>query len=184
MKITNIYLIHGYTASPTSNWFQDFKANLDSDTVKVDILEMPNSNNPQLAQWIAYMKDCINRIDENTIFVGHSLGCVSILHYLNQVSVKKIKALFMVSGFIERTPIPELKEFIQPQLNYSKFKEIAENIVSISAKDDDIVPYNYSEYMAKKLDSEFILLNQGKHFIDRDNITVFPLLINEIKKIL
>ena len=52
-----------------------------------------------------------------------------------------------------------------------------------SAKDDDIINYEYSQVLAERLESKFILLDKGKHFIDRDNFTEFPLLIGEVKKI-
>lgn len=184
MKKYNIYLIHGYTASPDSNWFQDFKKNIEKEHIEISILNMPNSQSPKLKEWIDYMENSIKEIDENTIFIGHSLGCVTILNFLSNSNTTKIKGLFLVSGFVESSPIPALNEFVTPRLNYNYLKQLTPNRISISAVDDDIIPYKYSQTMAERIDAKFTLLKEGKHFIDRDNFTEFPFLINEIKKLL
>jgi len=184
MKKHKIYLIHGYTASPDSNWFQDFKKKLENENIEICILNMPNSQNPKLSEWINHLEKSINDINEQTIFVGHSLGCVTILNFLNNSNATKIKGLFLVSGFVESSPISALNEFVKPPLNYNYLKQLTPNNIAISAIDDDIIPYEYSKTMAEKLNASFTLLKEGKHFIDRDNFTEFPFLIEEVQKLL
>lgn len=184
MNKYKIYVIHGYTASADSNWFPYLKNELESENIEVIILNMPNSQAPKLTEWISHMENSIKEYDENTIFIGHSLGCVTILNYLNKLLSKKIKGLFLISGFIESTPIRELNEFVKPKLNYDGLKKLTKQKVAISAVNDDIIPFEYSKSMAQKLNTKFTLLKEGKHFIDRDNFIEFPYLVNEIKKIL
>lgn len=184
MRKYKIYLIHGYTASPEANWFPYLKKELENDTVEIYILNMPNSQNPKLNEWIEHMDNSIKEYDENTIFIGHSLGCVTILNFLAKNSSKKIKGLFLISGFIEDSPIPALLEFVQPVLNYDVIIKLTKNRIVISAKDDDIINYEYSQILAKKIQSKFILLDKGKHFIDRDNFIEFPLLVGKIKNLI
>ncbi|MCL3781317.1 serine hydrolase family protein [Prolixibacteraceae bacterium JC049] len=185
MNKTHIYLIHGYTASKTSNWFPSFEAEMQNENVEVTVLDMPNSNNPVFHEWINHIEKSIKAYDANSIFIGHSLGCTTILSYLNRNRINtNIKGMFLISGFVEETPIPELAEFIEDELDYNYLINLTQNRIAISAKDDDIVPFDYSMRMAEKLKSQFILLDEGKHFIDRDNFTDFPFLVNEVKKLL
>ncbi|WP_420553077.1 RBBP9/YdeN family alpha/beta hydrolase [Tenacibaculum aiptasiae] len=183
MNKTKIYLIHGYTASKNSNWFPSFKKELQNENIDVIILEMPNSKNPQFEEWINHMEETITGDNENTIYIGHSLGCVAVLNYLNINKKNAVKGLFLISGFVDETPIPELEQFIQPKLDYEYITNLTENRIAISAKNDDIIPYEYSKRMANKLNAKFILLDKGKHFIDRDNFLDFPFLVNEVKKL-
>ncbi|WP_103068735.1 RBBP9/YdeN family alpha/beta hydrolase [Aquimarina sediminis] len=176
-----IYVIHGYTASAEANWYSYLKNELDNEKVEVIVLDMPNSHKPILKEWIDHIEKSIGLYDQNSIFIGHSLGCVTILNYLNS---KEIKGLFLISGFVEKTPITELEEFILPKLNYDKIKKLTINRMVITAKDDDIVPYYYSQTLAERLEAQCILLDEGKHFIDRDGYTTFPYLVQEIKKII
>jgi predicted alpha/beta hydrolase family esterase len=183
MNHTHIYLIHGYTANVNSNWFPSFKEEIENDNTTVIILDMPNSKAPKFDEWLLHLENKIVNYNENTIFIGHSLGCVSILNFL-KTKYQKFKGLFLVSGFVEETPIPELSEFVQSKLDYSSIQNQTVNRISISAKDDDIIPFEYSKRLAQKLDTQFILLNEGKHFIDRDAIYEFPTLVTEVKKLI
>jgi predicted alpha/beta hydrolase family esterase len=182
MNHTHIYLIHGYTANASSNWFPSFKKEMENDNVTVCILEMPNSNAPRFNEWLEHLENKIVNYNENSIFIGHSLGCVSILNYLN-TKQQKFKGLFLISGFSEESPIVELLDFIHTKINYDLIQRLVETRVSISAKDDDIIPFEYSERLAQKLNTDFILLDNGKHFIDRDGIYELPELVTEVKKI-
>lgn len=185
MKKTKIYLIHGYTASSTSNWFQSFKKELQNEDAEVIVFDMPDSNSPNFNEWINHIEKSIQNYDEDSIFIGHSLGCTTVLSYLNKNRLSSnIKGMYMISGFTEETPIPELSEFINDELNYSYLIGLTKNRIAISAKDDDIVPFQFSERMAERLDANFILLDEGKHFIDRDNYIEFPFLVNEVKKLI
>jgi predicted alpha/beta hydrolase family esterase len=124
----------------------------------------------------------ITDFDNKSIFIGHSLGCVAILRFLQNKNTDNIESLFLVSGFVEDSPIPALSEFVKRKIDYTKFIETIKNRVVISAEDDDIVPYSYSEELANKLNAQFRLLKTGKHFIDRDGCTTFPFLLEQIEK--
>ena len=107
---------------------------------------------------------------------------MAILRFLEDKNTDTIESLFLISGFVEDSPIAELSKFVKEKIDYTKFIETIKNRVVVSAEDDDIVPYPYSEELAKKLNAQFRSLKAGKHFIDRDGFTSFPYLINLIQK--
>lgn len=181
-QLYNIYVVHGYTANSQANWFPDLKNQLESDNVKVHIFDMPDTYAPKEKEWLDFLEKNITDFDGKLIFIGHSLGCVTILNFLEDKDMDNIESLFLISGFVEESPIPELSEFVIKKINYSKFIESIKNRVVVSAKDDDIVPYRYSETLAERLNSRFELLEAGKHFIDRDGFTKFPYLVDLIRK--
>lgn len=183
MKKYHIYIVHGYTASSTANWYPSFKDELNN-IAKVTVLDMPNPMQPDFNEWVNHLEKNIDKNHNEIILIGHSLGCVTILNYLNYHKINGIKSIFLISGFVEETPIPALSKFIDPPLNYDHLIQKIPNRMAISAIDDDIVPYSYTKKMADKLKAEFTLLNEGKHFIDRDGIVEFPYLINEVKKLI
>ncbi|WP_196890352.1 RBBP9/YdeN family alpha/beta hydrolase [Aureivirga marina] len=180
MRKIKIIVVHGYTATANSNFFPALKAELENENVEVQVLNLPNSMHPVFEDWINYLAKEIPHYDENTIFVGHSLGCVSILNFLQKKEIK-IRGLYLVSGFVEEVPIPELEPFVKPKIDYAKIMKIAFIRVVYSAKDDYIIPYKLTEKMAEKLRARFILLEEGKHFKDRDGFTKFPLLERMIR---
>ncbi|ALB46499.1 RBBP9/YdeN family alpha/beta hydrolase [Clostridium beijerinckii] len=187
MKSTNIYVIHGYTSSSQSEWFPWLKEQFKNSPVKVNIPDMPDSGSPHLDQWIKHLRKNVLNIDENTIFIGHSLGCVTLLRYILEKNIK-IKGAILVSGFINENPMDEqtegLQEFIDEPLDIAGIKSLITSIIVITATNDDIVPTEATQKLAKELDANLIILSEGKHFIARDGYTDFPILLNEIKKLI
>lgn len=186
MKNTNIYVVHGYTSSSQSEWFPWLKEQVKNIQVKIDIPDMPDSKNPHLEIWLNHLRKNALDIDENTIFIGHSLGCVTALRYILEKNIK-IKGAILVSGFINENPMDEqtegLQEFVDEPLDIARIKNLIPSRIVITATDDDIVPTEATQKLAEALDSNLIILSSGKHFIARDGYTEFPVLLNEIQKL-
>ncbi|MBX4268652.1 RBBP9/YdeN family alpha/beta hydrolase [Clostridium estertheticum] len=187
MKITNIYAIHGYTSSSQAEWFPWLKEHFKNSPVKIDIPNMPDSGDPHLEPWLKHLRKNVLDIDENTIFIGHSLGCVTILRYILEKNIK-IKGAILVSGFINENPMDEqtegLQEFVDGSLDIARIKSLISSRIVITATDDDIVPTEATQKLAKVVDANLIILSSGKHFIARDGYSDFPVLLNEIQKLI
>ncbi|WP_026888933.1 RBBP9/YdeN family alpha/beta hydrolase [Clostridium beijerinckii] len=187
MKSTNIYVVHGYTSSSESEWFPWLKEQFKDISIKVNIPDMPDSGDPHLEPWLKHLHKCIIDIDENTILIGHSLGCITVLRYILEKNIK-IKGAIFVSGFINKNPMNEqtegIQEFVDSPLDVAKIKRLIPTIIAITATDDDIVPTDATQKLAEELDANLIILPSGKHFIARDGYTDFPVLLNEIKKLI
>src|SRR3989338_7383135 len=97
-----VFIIHGWEGSPEANWFPWLKKELESIGVKAEALEMPNTNHPVMSEWIGHLKNVVSEPDENTYLVGHSLGVIAILRYLESLDgEKKIGGVILVAGFPE-----------------------------------------------------------------------------------
>ncbi|WRS28136.1 alpha/beta hydrolase [Oscillospiraceae bacterium MB08-C2-2] len=176
----HIYLIHGYTANPSANWFPWLKKEVNEKLNQgINLLEMPNSNNPIPEEWDAVCDEKIAHKD-GIVIIGHSLGCIEALRFVSQHNVHNVN-LILVSGFDETTyTLPQLAPFTCNPIDYTKVLPKVKDAVVISAIDDDIIPYTYSETLARHLHCKFIVMPTGKHFIDRDNIYTLPVVYNEI----
>lgn len=181
-----VYIIHGYDAHPQKHWFVWLKNELEKDNnVSVDILNLPNANNPTLESWINALNEQINKIDENTFFIGHSLGCITTLRYLEGLDSKKVGGVLLVSGFDKPLSIlPSLDPFVKEPLDYKKLQKNIKQKIVLSAKDDEIVPTELSKDLAKNLGAEFIQAKQGGHFMETDGFKTFPLALENMQKML
>ena len=73
---------------------------------------MPTPATPHVKEWIATIKDAVGTPDEHTYFVGYSLGCVTIVRYLESLPKKsKVGGAIFVAGFSGNISSPELAEF-------------------------------------------------------------------------
>src|SRR3989339_362752 len=147
-----VFLVHGWDGSPNGNWFPWLKKNLDTKYFSVTSIAMPNPGAPKCQSWVATLDDAVGTPDEKTIFIGHSLGCITILRYLEQLQAgKKILAAILVAGFSEPIGYEEIDHFFQPPLNYNIIKGRSQAFIAIQSDDDPYVPFGQGITMNEKL---------------------------------
>ena len=185
-NMQKVYIIHGYDAHPQKHWFVWLKNELEKDkNVSVEILILPNPSNPTLESWLEILNKEIGKANGDTFIIGHSLGCITTLRYLEGLDSKKVGGVMLVSGFDKPLSIlPDLNPFVAKPLDYKKLTKMLEKKVVISAKDDEIVPTELSKELAKNLGAEFVQTDTGGHFMESDGFTTFPLALETMQKML
>ena len=180
--MASVYIVHGYTASSTQNWFPWLREKLGERGVRTVVLDMPDSSAPRKDKWDSWLDQHIEEYDEETVFAGHSLGCVSLLRFLNrQDEARKVRGIVLVSGFTEPVPtLPMLNPFLEDPINSTKIIRMAKCRTAFTAPNDRIVPSVYTERMAKILAAELRSIENGGHFLDREGFTMFPQVYDEI----
>jgi len=181
-----VYIVHGYTSSSNGEWFPWLKSKLSDIGVNTIVFDMPNPNAPIASEWIAHLSKNIKTIDENVYFIGHSLGCITLLRFLeNQPDNTKIGGIILASGFIKKNPkYPNLDQFIKNDLNLKKAAKMAKHRYVFSAPNDIYVPYEYSCELAKLFDAELITVENGGHFIAQEGFFEFPQVFDEFCKMI
>jgi len=181
---TKLYIIPGYRASPTDHWFPWLKQRAEARGSAATVLKMPTPSNPELGEWLKTLQESISAPDKNTFFVAHSLGCITLLRYLDSLPAERqIGGFILVSGFSSLpagTLSKQLGPFIKDPVDYQHLRKMALQRVVIGALDDPIVPHTYTESLAKSLDAKMVTVAKGGHFMGSDGFTEFPLLLGEL----
>jgi uncharacterized protein len=172
-----VYVIHGYSASPTSHWFPWIKEKLSEKGVSVEILRMPSSSSPNLEKWIRHISKHVQELNEDTYFIAHSLGTIALLRYLDRAEFKgKIGGFLLVSGFSRSLPELHLLDgFTQGPLDYSKTINSAGIRMVLASRDDPIVPFSYSKELAERIQAEFHQVDKCGHFLGVEGFTTLPI---------
>ncbi|MCB5191703.1 alpha/beta hydrolase [Methylobacillus arboreus] len=180
MQKNAVYIIHGYQASPQSHWFPWVKQALESQDFKVDVLALPESSTPDLGVWLDHLRANITGQDQHTYFIGHSLGCITLLRYLEEQQ-QPAGGMILVSGFAEPLSfLPALDVFTAVPLDSEHIIRLVPKRIVMAAQDDNIVPYPYSLRLAEKLRAEWELFEKGGHFMAQDGFSEFPALYDAI----
>src|SRR3990167_6420665 len=108
-------IFHGAFGSPDSNWFQELKLQLESLGQKVLIPKFPidswqkltaaghnyQMRSQTLDNWLKTAEKIVPSLQGDKLcFIGHSLGCLFILHFLTKYKIKLDSAIF-VSPFLD-----------------------------------------------------------------------------------
>lgn len=184
-KNKRIIVIHGYTASSQSHWFPWLKQALENQGAVVTIPSMPNSSEPDPVEWLQYLESLSLPLDENTIFIGHSLGCITLLKFLDvhQKEIDKIGGYILVSGFAKTLEtIPSLKAYTEYQLDYDALISMTKHRASIISSNDEIVMPDHSIDLANLLHTETIFVENAGHFLERDGYKEFADILAILEK--
>lgn len=180
MKGKEVYIVHGYMASTTDHWFEWIKEELEKEGAAVHILAMPDSRNPKPEAWISHLKENV-KFSQDTYLIGHSLGCISLLLYLNRFP-QQAAGIVLISGFLTRLiDIPELDAFLEEQISIPALIENLPKRLVIGAEDDYIVPFGHTQNLAEALEAPIISVENGGHFLGKDDFKTFPVLLEALK---
>lgn len=186
MNKNKVFIVHGYGASPINHWFPWLRDTLSQKEISVDILKMPTPLTPKYNEWIDCLSENADVLNSNTFFVAHSLGCISLLKYLQQAGhEKQVGGIVLVSGFAKSLPdLPQLDEFVQEQPNYNQIIHIAKKRAVIAAKDDNIVPFLYSKELSDMIQSDFYAVEKGGHFLDTEGFITLPIVYDVLSRMI
>lgn len=183
---TQIYIVHGYGASPDNHWFPWLKEELSAQGADVTILRMPTPQNPDVKKWVGHLSLLANRLNNDTYFVAHSLGCISVLRYLEEVNFPEpIGGFILVSGFAKPLPdLEELNEFVQTPLDDKLIIQKVKKRAVIASKDDAVVPFAFSKKLAERLQADFHTTDHCGHFLDSEGFTTLPIVYTLLTKMM
>ena len=175
-----VYIIHGWGGSRNSEgWFGWLKQELEAKNVRIEFLEMPDTNYPRIETWVRHLENNVKELDEETYFIGHSIGCQAIMRFLEKLPENiKIGGCVFVAGFFNLTvsclEIEEDKEIAEPWLetsmNTEKIKEHAKNFLAIFSEDDPDIPLSDSDIFKEKLNAEIVIKKDEGHFNNTEKI--------------
>lgn len=74
-----VFLIHGWEGYPEEGWRLWLKKELEQRGFKVIMPAMPDTATPTMEKWVPFLTQIVGNPDEQTYFIGHSLGCITIL---------------------------------------------------------------------------------------------------------
>ena len=182
-----VFIIHGWEGYPEGSWRPWLKNELEKREFKASVPAMPDTANPIMEKWVQYLAEIVGNPDKNCYFVGHSLGCITILRYLESLSkVQRIGGAVLVAGFGQDLDYEgyegELSSFFQTSINWKKIKKHCNKFVSIHSDDDPWVPVKHNEIFKKKLGAEAIVMHKMKHFSGDDGINELPIALDSVLK--
>ncbi len=157
-------IVHLWEGYPEYSWYPKTKQELEEMGFVVDIPQMPEPNLPKQEIWVPTLREKIKGPNEDTYLVGHSIGAVTILRYLESLSdQEKIGGVVLVAGFTDDMGYQVFSNFFTKALNFEEIKNKAKNFTVIISDDDPYIDMKYGYELSKKLNGELIVKNGMKH---------------------
>lgn len=158
-------IVHCWDGYPKYCWYPYVKKELEARGFKVMVPAFPETDAPKLDKWLPVLKEAANTPDKDLYLIGHSVGCITILRYLESLAPKqKVGRVVFVAGFTDDLGFEELKNFFATPINFEKIKQKSNRFVAIHSDDDPYVPLKHGDIFKEKLGAELIVKHNFKHF--------------------
>jgi hypothetical protein len=154
-----VYVVPRWGGSPSDDWYPWLKRELEAGgsaaaaDYQVHLLNMPAWDTPVIERALTYLTEVlpVERLNKDVFLVGHSVGCLSILHYLAQMAAQypadppQIGGVVCVAGWFSiDSPWQEVLNWMHAPIDYEAARRlIPKDKLVVLLSDDD--PYT-SEY--------------------------------------
>jgi uncharacterized protein len=172
-----IYLIHGWGGSDSSEgWFGWLKSEYSKDRINVISFNMPSTDTPKIEDWVGFLEKNIKILNKDTFFVGHSIGCQTILRYLEKLPTKvKIGGAVFVAGWFHLNELDAEEEkiarpWIETPINFQKIINHTSQFLAIFSDNDPYVPLSDSKIFEEKLKAKILIKDNEEHFNKTEQI--------------
>ena len=182
-----VFIIHGWDGSPEEGWFPWLKKELGARDFEVQIPVMPESAEPKIEAWVSHLAKIVGEVDESTFFVAHSIGCQTVLRYLESLPAdKKIGGAVFVAGWftLMNLETEEEKRIAEPWLTMpidcEKVKQHTNKLFAVFSDNDDVVPIENKEFFEQRLGAETAIEHGKGHFSGSDGIIELPIVLGKL----
>lgn len=189
-----VIIVHGWDGYPEEGWFPWLKQQLESHGFDVIVPQLPNADEPRIERWVSELARATGAPDEQTYFVGHSMGCQAIVRYLSALPAEaRIGSAVFVAGFFKRLTNLEddpdvhaiAREWLETPVDLRAARShMLHHPVAIFSDDDPWVPLDNQDDFRDQLGAEIIVEHAKGHFSGRRDGTIeHPAALNALLRI-
>jgi predicted alpha/beta hydrolase family esterase len=183
----DVVIIHGTYGSPEENWFPWLANSIKQYGHNAIVPKLPTPEDQSLMNWSNSFKQQVGELTENMVLVGHSLGPGFILNLLER-SKFKVLGTFLVSAFIGELGNDDFdslnKSFVCRDFNWSTIAKNCGETHIYNSDNDPYVPLSKGEEIANNIHADLTIIKKGGHINAKAGFRKFPLLYNDIIKLL
>lgn len=178
-------IVHCWGGSSNYAWYQWAKTELEKRGYQVTVPDMPDPDPPRLATWLPYLQKIIGEPDDELLLIGHSIGTVTIMRYLETLGSGQVGKVILVAGFTDQLGFRELENFFDTRMDFDRIKPKSKNgFVAIQSDNDPYVSGQYGERLREELDAKLIIKHEAGHMSgpvdDETACTELPELVDNL----
>ena len=173
-----IYLVHCWDGKSSDGWYPWLAKKISDKNVDLIRFDMPNTACPKIDEWVGTLNSKVDFLNDETYFIGHSIGCQTILRYLETKEITKIGGILFVAPWLDLLPeaiedeesYNTAQPWINTSIDFEKIKQFTSNINCIFSNDDYFVSIEQEKEFRNKLKAKTIIVNNKGHISQNDNV--------------
>lgn len=185
-----VFIVHGWEGSPEANWLPWMKRELEARGFQVIVPAMPDTDHPKIDAWVEHLEKIVESSDDETYFIGHSIGCQAIARYIAKTKPQVTGVLFVAGWFtLVGLESEEEEKIAQPwmatPIDYEAFRSCVKKVVVLLSDDDPFVPLENAGLFRKNMGAEVIVEKGARHFTGEETgVMEFPVILETFLKLI
>ncbi|OHB08656.1 MAG: hypothetical protein A3I19_01255 [Candidatus Zambryskibacteria bacterium RIFCSPLOWO2_02_FULL_38_13] len=181
-----VFIIHRWEGGSHDDWRPWLKNELEKRGFEVYVPDMPDTETPVIEKWVSHLSDIVGMPDNNTYFVGHSIGCQAILRYLETIDTPVGGAIFVAGWFnlenLEDNDVKAIaKPWIETPINLKKIKSVLPKSTLIISDNDPFGCFKENKTKFAQIITKEIVVPKAGHFTKEDGFSELPKILSELK---
>jgi len=182
------FIFHGTEGHPEENWFPWTKKQLEQRGYEVFVPQFPSPPviPAKIADWFDVLKSYEEKITEDTILIGHSLGGIFTLRLLEKLS-HPVRAACFVGTPIGIQPIANYERdssFSGFDFDWTTIKQKVKEFIVFHSDTDPYVALENGKELAKHLGVELSFVPNAGHFNAKAGFLKLDELLEKLKPVL
>ena len=166
-------------AGALGDWRPWLKTELEKLGHEVLVPEMPDMDAPVIDKWVGKLAEVVGKPNKDTYFIGHSIGCQTILRYLESIDTEVGGAVFIAGWFnlknLEDGETEEIaKPWIETLINLEKVKTVLPKSILIISDNDPFDCFEENKQKFSQIMTRGIVIPNAGHLSAEDGFTELP----------
>ena len=163
-----ILILPGLRSSGPDHWQTHWEQQYPDKFIRV---EQDNWQEPEKKAWVARLAEVVNLYDaEELVLLGHSVGCATILHGVQQWGWKLKGVMLVGPSDVDHPNYPNyIKNFGPMPLAQLPFPSVV-----VASDNDHVVSLQRSTYFASRWGSKLEIILGAGHFLPKDGFGPWP----------
>jgi predicted alpha/beta hydrolase family esterase len=182
-------ILHGWGGTPEKGFKPWLKRALEQHGYQLYVPALPNTDRPILEEWLATLNHIVGVPDQDTVLIGHSLGGLLVLKYLESLPKgKRIGKAILVAPVVDAIIDMNDEEqsianpWLEKQLDGQKILTSVGSLSAFFSDDDPAIPLSSESVLRNWGGVHTIVEHQMGHYNEETNITEVPTVLAEILK--
>jgi predicted alpha/beta hydrolase family esterase len=179
-----VFIVHGWDGTPSEPLHVWLKKELEARGFEAHTPAMPETSYPRIGPWVEHLAKVVGRAEENTYFVGHSIGAQTVLRYFETLpeGIRVGGVAFIAPWFtlqnIEEAEVVE--PWLNTPINFGKIKSHTKKFFAVFSDNDAWVSIENQDTFRDRLDAETAVETKKGHFTESDGVVDLPLVLQKI----
>ncbi len=184
-----VFIVHGWNGTPNDAWFPWLVDAAGKNGMHAMALFMPNPREPYIDDWVYHLNNAVKSPDPNTFFVGHSIGCQTILRYLSNLenNVKVGGAILVApwihlnaAAFDDEEDVGIAQPWLDTPIDWDRVKTHTDKFEAIFSDNDPYVPVADYKIFKEKLGADIVIENGKGHFNTESKTLEMPRVLSAL----